>query len=558
MAGSKRRWLVAKSIEFRKLTRKKFLAELQAFGAEQRTLIEASVGGFALGAAASAERRLRGATDFEFYCVTYFPHLIDPDKPASAFQSQAYKVPLDLEIHPGSRAAIAAPRGEGKSTILIQLHMLWRISYRLSHYMPLIMDSREQAEMMLDTVKAELEVNPRLRADFPEVCGQGRTWNVSKIITATGDCMVECFGAGKRIRGRRFGAWRPDFCFLDDFENDENVKSAEWRQKRIDWLLKVVSNLGPPDGSMRQMYVGTVLHSDSVLVQTMKNPRWKARAKAYPSIYTWPDRMDLWDQWEELFVNESEEAADAFYAQQKLEMDAGALVSWPGVRPLIVLMKLRAEDHKAFETEHQHNPVDPEGHPFVGSLHFWVHIGDRWVHFGAHDPSMGKHAKRGDPAATLVGALDREHGKLHVVEAIIARRKPDKQIADVIRLQDGYKCLLWGIEAVQFQEFFRQVLVAESAKRKIPVPARGIESSTDKDLRIESLQPHCDNGLILFSRNHKTLIAQLEQWPDADHDDGPDALEMLWQMAMSGMLSVTGGLNPGRKSAASKMLQGYG
>jgi predicted phage terminase large subunit-like protein len=86
----------------------------------------------------------------------------------------------------------------------------------------------------------------------------------------------------------------------------------------------------------------------------------------------------------------------------------------------------------------------------------------------------------------------------------------------------------WDVEAVQFQEFFRQVLVAESAKRKILVPARGIENTTDKDLRIESRQPHCNNGLILFNRNHKTLIAQLEQCPDADHGDGPDALKMVW------------------------------
>ncbi|WP_421793549.1 phage terminase large subunit [Hydrocarboniphaga effusa] len=551
---------MAKSIEFRKLTRKRFLEELRSFGVEQRTMIEASVGGFAVDAKASEQRvaRVNAPGGFRFFCETYFPHLIDPTQEPSAFQIEAYKIPEELQRVRGSRAAIAAPRGEGKSTILIQLQALWRIVRKLSHYMPLIMDAREQAELMADTIKAELEVNPRLRMDFPDVCGKGRVWNARKFQTPDGQLMMECFGAQKRIRGRRFGAWRPDFIFLDDFENDDNVTNPKWRQKRVDWLLKVVSNLGPPNGSMRQMYVGTILHIDSVLVRTMKNPRWKSRARQYPSIYRWPDRMDLWDQWEERFVNDSEEEAEAFYVEHKADMDAGAVVSWPGVRPLIELMKLRAEDHKAFETEHQHNPVDPEGHPFVGSIYYWTHIKREWAHFGAHDPSMGKHARRGDPAATVVGALDRESGKLHVVEALIARRKPEKQLADIIRLQAEFKCLLWGIESVQFQEFFRQVLVAESAKMKIPVPARGIDNLTDKDLRIESLQPHCANKLILFGRNQKTLVDMFEQWPDADHDDGPDAVEMLWQIALRGMVSVAGGLKPGRKSQSSKMMQGYG
>ena len=54
-------------------------------------------------------------------------------------------------------------------------------------------------------------------------------------------------------------------------------------------------------------------------------------------------------------------------------------------------------------------------------------------------------------------------------------------------------------------------------------------------MRIEGLQPHVANGLILFNRNHRTLLQQLRDWPEAQHDDGPDALEMLWQIALRGM-----------------------
>lgn len=532
-----------KSLDFKKLSRKAFLRDLAEMGASHRAMIEARVGGFSVSPEASAQRRERSSPDspqaFRFFCETYFPHFIDASLDPSLFQVAAYELPLKIEATPGARAAVAAPRGEGKSTLLVQLHALWRLTQRLSRYMPIIMDAKEQAEMMLDAVKAELEVNPRLAQDYPECCGKGKTWKTGKIITAN-DVMLECFGKGKRIRGRRFGIYRPDFVFIDDFENDDTVRSKGQRDKDEGWLRKVVANLGPPDGSMRQMYVGTILHPDSVLVRTLKNPRWKGLSGTWPSVHTWPDRMDLWDRWEELFLNDSEEVADRFYAEHRSEMDAGAVVSWPGVRSLLVLMKLRAEDHHAFDTEHQHNPVDPEGHPFVGCVRFWIAIEDRWPRYGAHDPSMGKHSNRGDPSVSLVGAFDRDVGKLHIEDAIVARRVPDKQIADIIEMQRRLRCVRWGIESVAFQEFFRQELVKQSAKLHVPVPAVAVLSSTDKDLRIESLQPHMRNGLILFNRNHKTLISQFEQWPDADHDDGPDAVEMLWQVALRG------GFTPGR------------
>jgi len=93
--------------------------------------------------------------------------------------------------------------------------------------------------------------------------------------------------------------------------------------------------------------------------------------------------------------------------------------------------------------------------------------------------------------------------------------------------------MAWAIEAVQFQEFMRQTLVKRSARRGVPVPAVGVTPHTDKDLRIASLQPHVANGLIRFDPRHKTLLEQLRHWPKADHDDGPDALQMLWMLANS-------------------------
>jgi predicted phage terminase large subunit-like protein len=276
--------------------------------------------------------------------------------------------------------------------------------------------------------------------------------------------------------------------------------------------------------------IGTVLHYDSVLARLLKNPLWKA--KTFRAVIEWPDRMDLWDSWEELLLNNGEAAALEYYQQRKAAMEQGAVISWPSGQPLYKLMIKRARDgRQAFDSEQQNDPVSGDDAPFAECIQFWVNRLNEWLHFGACDPSLGKKGASRDPSALLVGGFNRATGVLDVVEALIKKRLPDKIIEDVISLQKEYKCLLWAVEVVQFQEFLKTELVKRSARQGVPVPAVGITPNADKLLRIETLQPHMANGLIRLHPSQKTLIDQLRHFPKADHDDGPDALHMLWMIA---------------------------
>jgi predicted phage terminase large subunit-like protein len=527
---------MAKQSPRRLLKDKDFLQELTAFADEQRRLVEAECDGFSTDHAARDLRATRAQKDYEFFCRTYFPHYVKSEP--SLFHRWFYDtVPGLIDRPAGQFVNISAPRGEAKSTLGTQLFTLWCIATRRKRYIPIVMDALDQAATMLEAVKVELESNPRLAMDFPDACGAGRVWNAGVIVTR-GNVKVQAFGSGKRMRGLRHGPYRPDLVMLDDIENDENVRSKEQRDKVEAWVKKVVLPLGPPDGTMDVLYLNTILHYDSAANRFHKNPAW--RRKKFQAIVQWPDRMDLWEKWEELFINQEDDGsqldgeseADTFYREHKAEMDSGAVVSWPTVRPLLKLMQIRASDHHAFDCEYQNDPTNDEN-SFFQSMKFWVQPCRDWIFYGAHDPSLGRLNKSRDPAATLVGGFDREHGILDVVEAIVARRLPDKQISDIILFQREYHCLVWAFEAVQFQEFMRQQLIARSAREGIPVPAMPVIPHSDKDLRIESLSPHVANGLIRFSQRHTVLNSQLRHWPEADHDDGPDALEMLWKLAVS-------------------------
>lgn len=510
---------------------KDFLKSLSDLAANLRRMIEANVDGFDTSGNAIAERRrkvLDPVGGYEFFVNNYFPHYVRTKEKSDLHHHLFARLPEILHSAKGEADATAAPRGEAKSTLVTQLFTLYCIVTGQKHYCVIVMDSLDQSYPMLEAIKAELEFNPRLKTDFPEACGAGRVWQAGTAVTAN-DIKIQVAGSGKKLRGMRHGPYRPDLCVLDDIENDENVRSAEQRDKLHDWLKRTIMPLGGVGQKFDIVYIGTILHYDSVLSRTLANPFW--HSKRFKAVLQWPDRMDLWDEWEAVLRNHGaagKAMADAFYQANRAEMDKGAKTSW-AARGIHDLMVIRARDgHAAFDSEYQNDPVSGEDAVFASALQYWTELPRDLIYFGALDPSLGKAGASRDPSAIVIGGYQRSSGKLYIVEAQIKKRLPDLIIEDVIRLHKQYKCKLWFIETVQFQEFLKDELVKRSAQRGTPVPARAVKPVADKLLRIESLQPHMANGLILLHSSQSTLEAQFRHFPKADHDDGPDAVQMVW------------------------------
>ncbi|XAM70983.1 phage terminase large subunit [Pantoea stewartii] len=524
---------VAKKIQ---LSKKEFEAQLLELTASIRRTIEAEQVGFDPSKSAINARRdaVRDPVNgFRYFVQNYFPHYIRHKNESELHKFLFSRLPAVVAETGSQQDAIAAPRGEAKSTIVSQLFVLWCIILELKKYPVIIMDSIDQAYPMLEAIKAELCWNPRLKMDFPDACGPGRVWQMGTILTAT-DIKVQVAGSGKKLRGLRHGPYRPDLAILDDIENDELVRNPDQRDKLDNWLKKTVLPLGGAGAKFDVIYIGTILHYDSVLSRTLKNPLW--RRKRFKALIEWPSDMTLWDRWEEILRNNDEDGealARAFYVMHRDDMEAGTVVSW-SARPLYTLMLIRARDgHSTFDSEYQNDPVSGEDAPFAACITFWVNRLAEWSFYGAIDPSLGKNGNSRDPSALLVGGFNRMTGVLDVVEAQIKKRLPDKIISDTIELQKEYRCLCWSVETVQFQEFLRTELVKRSAALGIPVPARPVIPHTDKLLRIESLQPHVLNKLIRLHSSQVTLLEQLRHFPKGDHDDGPDALHMLWALCNS-------------------------
>lgn len=275
-------------------TRKSFLADLANLAAAFRARIEAEVTGFDPDPAECLKRRCAAHDDFGFFVQTYFPHYIRSPHRSRLHDYLFARLPEIVASDKSETDAIAAPRGEAKSTLVSQLFVLWCLTTCRKRYPVIVMDSIDQAYPMLEAIKAELEFNPRLAMDFPEVTGQGRVWQAGTIVTKN-DAKVQVAGSGKKLRGLRHGPYRPDLAVLDDIENDEQVRNPEQRDKLQSWVSKTILPLGGAGAKFDVVYIGTILHYDSVLARTLANRMW--RTARFKALLKWPDNLALWDRW---------------------------------------------------------------------------------------------------------------------------------------------------------------------------------------------------------------------------------------------------------------------
>ena len=251
---------------------KEFLKSLAEYAAQLRQTIEAEADGFDASPAAIAERRakvLDPVNGYEYFVNTYFPHYVRSSEKSELHEFLFSRLPEILQQPEGINEADAAPRGEAKSTLVTRLFSLWTVITGAKKFIVIAMDSIDQAYPMLEAIKAELEFNPRLKTDFPEMCGQGRVWQAGTIVTAS-NVKIQVFGSGKKMRGMVHGAFRPDLAILDDIENDEMVRNPDQRDKLEMWLKQTVLPLGAVGTKFDVIYIGTILHYDSVL--TDKTP----------------------------------------------------------------------------------------------------------------------------------------------------------------------------------------------------------------------------------------------------------------------------------------------
>ena len=91
------------------------------------------------------ERRERARQDFTFFRRAYFPHYCLVGGDSRLHEWLDTELPRMADAPEGVRLAIAAPRGEAKSTFVSLFFVLWAVLTGRKHYILIIADALEQA-----------------------------------------------------------------------------------------------------------------------------------------------------------------------------------------------------------------------------------------------------------------------------------------------------------------------------------------------------------------------------------------------------------------------------
>lgn len=346
-----------------------------------------------LPAVADPERKAQALADLRTWCETYFRHRF---RLAWSSTHLAVLQALQTVITQGGRYALAVERGFGK-TSLLEVAALWAVCKGLHGFVQLIGSSKGHAVEMLASIRAELEDNDLLAADFPEVCYpiqcldgianraagqlyQGRRTKIGitkeELILPTipgspaSGAIIRVTGLTGRIRGRKSRLIRPSLVLLDDPQTEASARSVSQTDKREETIDQAVLGLAGPDKEIAVLLTGTVICQGDLMHRFLDPARHQGWIQQrYRMILSFPTNMQLWQQYWQIRSDELRAGGDgsqstAFYRDRRALMDEGGQVSWPErmkpgeISGLQSAMNLYFALGPAFSAEYQNAPEE--------------------------------------------------------------------------------------------------------------------------------------------------------------------------------------------------------
>lgn len=449
------------------------------------------------------------------------------------------------------RLNVLGPRGSAKSTLVSLAYVLRCAAERSEPYVWIASDAREQAAAHVDGVRYELEESAALRGAYGLKPRAGGAWRRG-VLELNNGVRIEAIGTGQRVRGRRHGAHRPSLIVCDDLQNDLHGASGAARRRTEEWFFGTLLNAGAPGTHV--IHLGTAFHPADLGRRLRDAPGWKTLE--YRALVREPERRDLWEAWERLARDGEKGYAKAreMLAAQQAAMEAGGESYWPARFGTSDLMRMRLEmGRAAFEREMQCRPLRSDEREFsdsyFGESIWFDEAPATGLRVAAIDPSLGRSGSAGDFSATAMATTTGD-GTWYV-DAEIERWTTEELLTSTVETLRAFRATACGVESNAFQ-----AVLCDELRRRLAEAGLGgttlweVENRTAKGLRIRRLGPLLSRGRLKFrrgSRGAKRLVEQLREFPNGEHDDGPDALEMAVRLGEELLQNSRGSDGLGRR-----------
>jgi hypothetical protein len=302
--------------------------------------------------------------DLESEVFLWLQHYLSKDWYKNLFTDQQSLIVEDIRASAieGYNQGIAAPRGEGKSTICWGV-ILFAILTGEIDFELLVAASGRDAERGLNNIKQQIKCNDTLLDDYPEVIiplrevsrsprrSQLQTvggkftdivWAKDHIIFPTVEgsrssgAIIAARGIDSAFRGFNINGKRPKHVLVDDPETRESANSDVQIQTREMTVEKDIAGLVGPGEKMGVTILCTPQNRKCVAFR-FTDPAIKPafNGKRYAALVKMPDNRDLMEEYI-ILRKECQQAGDKnatvaneFYKARREEIEAGAVVSNP-------------------------------------------------------------------------------------------------------------------------------------------------------------------------------------------------------------------------------------
>lgn len=353
-------------------------------------------------------RRESCRDDFGLFCKTYFPGTFRHE------WSPVHKRLIELitmVVLVGALLAMGIPRGWGKTSLCVR-GVIWAVAYRHHTFVMLIAASNEGAKQLIADIRTELESNPLLNEDFPELCRpiaelgginqrgkaqlcQGQRTKVfgSDFELRLGDvcgqhgAIIRAGGIlSSNIRGARHvvngSVLRPTLGLVDDPQTEASAASKRscYRRERV--IQAALPGLPGAGEAWSCLMTMTVIEPGDVADRVLdrdKHPDWHGvRHRALEGMPD-DDAMEHWYAWNQIredCLRRDEELTRAhkYYRKNKAAMNSGVEIVWKDgydpdrfVDPLEQSMDWFFRDRQGFWSELMNHPAgfELEGRPVL-------------------------------------------------------------------------------------------------------------------------------------------------------------------------------------------------
>jgi predicted phage terminase large subunit-like protein len=413
--------------------------------------------------------------------------------------------------------AIAAPRGHGKTTAVSGAYVLANVLFREKSYVLIVSDTVSQAIQFLGDLKNQLNNNERIRSLFKikEFVKDAE----DDVIVACEDghfFRIQAKGSEQKVRGLKWNGKRPDLIVCDDLENDEIVMNKERREKFRNWFSKALLPCRSASGIVR--YVGTILHTDSMLERLM--PKQYDKKTIVEPLKIWTTKRETWKS-----------------VKYRAHSDDFKHILWPERWPREKLMLERQfnidQGHpENYSQEYLNIPIDESFSYFRRNDFLPATKQDKDMKLNYYitvDLAISKE-DHADYSVFLVSGID-ENRRLHIVDVVRARLDGMEIVDTLLELEKAFKPEVIGIEEMQVSKAIGPFLREEMVRRNVfpnIVPLK--HGGKDKIARARSIQGRLRAHTVRFDKEgdwYQEFEDEVCTFPRGKHDDQVDAFAYL-------------------------------